>query len=71
MAGLKRCPFCGGDPKTNVRGFDVIIFSVVCTECGIKKTIPLKTADECNFLAVEIAMDKVCKLWNTRIEEDK
>ena len=73
MADLKRCPFCGESPKTNFRvtslgcNSDAVQFSVVCDKCGAHKTVELKVNRDCCFLDVEIAMNKVYKLWNTRM----
>ena len=70
---LKRCPFCGGNSKTEVRvtqmggNTDNVDFSVVCTECGIYKTVRLKIAKTCLFYDVDKAMEQVVKAWNERV----
>ena len=69
MADLKRCPFCGELPTTEVLvtqkgGLDgIIFFSIVCGKCGISKGARLKTG---TFFEVEKAMEEAVKAWNTR-----
>lgn len=71
MNELKRCPFCGSIPGTEVRvtqmggGTDHVDFSIVC-ECGIYKTVRLKIARTAVFLDVEKAMQDVQNAWNQR-----
>ena len=77
MDELKRCPFCGTSPRTEVRvakmggGEDQIDFSIYCTNCGIDKTVRLKIAAYANFIDVNKAQAEVIKAWNQRIEEEK
>lgn len=77
MNELKRCPFCGTSPRTEVRvakmggGEDQIDFSIYCTNCGIDKTVRLKIAAYANFTDVNKAQAEVIKAWNQRIEEEK
>jgi len=77
MDELKRCPFCGASPRTEVRvakmggGEDQIDFSIYCTNCGIDKTVRLKIAAYANFTDVNKAQAEVIKAWNQRIEEEK
>ena len=77
MDELKRCPFCGTSPRTEVRvakmggGEDQIDFSIYCTNCGIDKTVRLKIATYANFIDVNKAQAEVIKAWNQRIEEEK
>ena len=72
MSELKRCPFCGALPTTEVRvtqmggGTDHVDFSVVCIECGTFKTVRLKIVKSAIFLDVEKAMDDAIKAWNQR-----
>lgn len=74
MSELKRCPFCGLSPRTEVRvtqmggDTDNIDFSIVCEECGTFKTIRLKIAKRACFLDVEISMEKAINAWNQRAE---
>ena len=76
MAELKRCPFCDGNPKTEVKitrmasDGNALDFSVVCSECGVNKTVRLKFANTAYFLDVEKAMDEVVLAWNRRAGED-
>ena len=77
MDELKRCPFCGTSPRTEVRvakmggGEDQIDFSIHCTNCGISKTVRLKIATYANFIDVNKAQAEVIEAWNQRIEEEK
>lgn len=72
MTELEKCPFCGQDPRTEVRvtqmggDFDIITFSVVCGECGTYKTIRLKITKYATFSEVEKAMEQVVEVWNRR-----
>lgn len=73
MNELKRCPFCGGLPTTEVRvtqmgGTDHADFSVVCVDCGTFKTVRLKIAKKAVFMDVEKAMSQVIEVWNKRAE---
>ena len=75
MDELKRCPFCGNSPRTEVEvtqmggGEDHIDFSIHCTECKIRKTMRLKIMGYCNFIDVEKAMCDVVRAWNRRDSE--
>lgn len=75
MEELKRCPFCGGLPATEVRvtqmggGEDHIDFSVICTVCGTDKTARLKIKGKACFTDVEQSMDTAIKAWNRRATE--
>ena len=72
MAELKRCPFCGALPVTEVRvtqmggGTDHVDFSVTCSECGTAKTVRLKIAKAACFMDVDKAMEEVIEAWNRR-----
>lgn len=74
MSELKHCPFCGGNPKTEVRvtqkggDIDNVDFSVLCIECGICKTVRLKIARTCLFYDVEKALSQAIESWNKRAE---
>lgn len=76
MNDLKRCPFCGNLPETEVRvtqmggGEDYIDFSIVCKKCGTYKTVRLKVCKTAYFMDVDKAMADVVKAWNTRSGED-
>lgn len=77
MDELKRCPFCGEFPRTEVRVTkmggteDQIDFSIHCTNCGTDKTARLKIVEYADFIDVNIAQAKVIEAWNQRIEEEK
>ena len=74
MNDLKRCPFCGELPTTEVMITqktssldDIILFSVACGKCGTEKGVRLKIkARAATFLEVEQAMEEATKAWNTR-----
>ena len=76
MNELKRCPFCGVVPRTELRVTkmggteDHIEFAVHCVECGIQKTVTLRFTAYANFMDVEKAMTEVIKAWNQRKEEN-
>ncbi len=74
MSELKRCPFCGGLPTTEVRAIqrygeaDIINFSVVCENCGTSKTVKLKRATKIEFMDVEKSMSQTIEAWNRRAD---
>ena len=78
MAELKRCPFCGQLPETEVLVTqkcssldDVILFSIACGKCGTTKGVKLKIkAKSATFLEVERAMEEAAKVWNTRWDDE-
>lgn len=76
MDELKRCPFCGTSPRTEVRvtkmggAEDQIDFSIHCINCGISKTVRLKIVAYANFIDVDKAESDVINAWNQRAEED-
>ena len=73
MTELKRCPFCGEIPRTEVRvtqmcrGEDHVDFTIHCTNCGTEKTVRLKIATYANFLDVEKVEEQVIQAWNQRV----
>ena len=72
MAELKRCPFCGQLPTTEVipSSFENnLLFTVVCTKCKTAKSVRSKI-DMCTFLDIEKAMEEATKAWNTRWEDE-
>ena len=75
MSDLKRCPFCGLSPRTEVRvtqmggDTDTIDFGVVCGECGTSKTFRMKIVKRAYFQEVERAMELAISAWNQRAEE--
>jgi len=74
MSELKRCPFCGGLPTTEVvvkqmrSDTDYVDFSVMCVDCGTFKTVRLKIAKKAVFMDVEKAMSQAIEAWNKRAE---
>ena len=76
MSKLKRCPFCGGAPKTEVEmmmyggGESQADFSIRCNECGIAKTVRLKIKGSCEFNDIFNTMEKVEEIWNRRANND-
>ena len=74
MSELKRCPFCGSLPTTEVRvtqmggDTDNVDFSVVCSTCGTFKTVRLKIKKKAVFIDVENAMLQAIEAWNKRAE---
>lgn len=73
MTELKRCPFCGEIPRTEVRvtqmgcGEDHVDFTIHCTNCGTEKTVRLKIATYADFLDVEKVEEQVIQAWNQRV----
>ena len=73
MSDLKRCPFCGGNPRTEVEVAqkgdeeDYIDFSIRCVECGVAKTTRLTIRGFVNFMDVYKAEEQVTWAWNKRI----
>ena len=78
MNDLKRCPFCGELPTTEVMVmqqssciYDIILFSVACGKCGTSKGAELRIkAKAGTFLEVEKAMKEATKAWNTRWDNE-
>lgn len=74
MSELKRCPFCGASPRTEIMvsqmggGEDKVDFSIRCPDCGTAKTVRLTIHGYVNFVDADIAMDDVTKAWNQRAE---
>lgn len=72
MNELKKCPFCGEIPRTEVEvtkmggGEDHVDFSVHCTNCGTFKIVRLKINGFVNFFDVEKAQEQVIQAWNQR-----
>lgn len=72
MTELKRCPFCGEIPRTEVRvtqmgcGEDHVDFTIHCTNCGTEKTVRLKIKGFVSFFDVEKAMEQATQIWNQR-----
>ena len=72
MSELKRCPFCGEIPRTEVRvtrmgsGEDHVDFTIHCANCGTDKTVRLKIVAYASFLDVEKTQEQVIQAWNQR-----
>lgn len=75
MSELKSCPFCDGNPKTEVKiarmvsDKNALDFTIACSECGVYKTVRLNFANTACFLDVEKAMDEVVLAWNRRTND--
>ena len=73
MSELKRCPFCGEIPITEVRvtrmgsGEDHVDFTIHCTNCGTDKTVRLKIVAYASFFDVEKVQEQVIQAWNQRV----
>lgn len=69
---LKRCPFCGMLPKTEVAvtkfGWDEshVDFTVRCDACGTGKTARLKIVKYVEFSDVDKAKTLAINAWNQR-----
>ncbi len=74
---LKRCPFCGEVPTTEVRvtqrggDEDHIDFIIICPVCKTYKSCRLKLKKAGVFLDVEKAMSQAISAWNTRVESKR
>ena len=72
---LKRCPFCGELPRTEVEvtkmggGEDHVDFAIHCTNCGTPKTVRLRIMASLIFFDVEKAQEQVIQAWNRRVTE--
>ena len=77
MNELKRCPFCGGLPITEVKvtqmggNTDYVDFSIVCVDCGTFKTVRLKITKKAVFMDVEKAMSQTVEAWNKRVKMEE
>lgn len=76
MDELKRCPFCGELPRTEVRVTkmmggteDQIDFLICCPKCGVSKRTRLRIVIYADFIDVNKAQAKVIEAWNQRIGE--
>ncbi len=74
MDELKRCPFCGELPRTEVRvtkmmgGLeDQVDFSIHCPKCGVSKRTSLRIVGYADFIDVNKAESDVIAAWNQRI----
>lgn len=74
MTELKRCPFCGALPRTEMSVTkmggteDHVDFSICCTNCGVSKKVRLRIVAYANFVDVDKAMSEVVTAWNQRVE---
>ena len=75
ISELKRCPFCGEIPRTEVSvtkmggSEDHVDFTIHCANCGTEKTVRLKIVAYACFLDVEKAQEQVIQAWNRRVTE--
>lgn len=76
MDELKKCPFCGELPRTEVRVTkmgtteDQIDFSIYCSKCGVSKRTRLRIVGYADFIDVNKAKSDVIAAWNQRAEVD-
>ena len=69
---LKPCPFCGGQPRTNVNyrhcgGGDLVLeFAVTCSHCGVRRSVK-EDVEDAPFGSYINMMDKAIELWNGRV----
>ena len=73
MDELKRCPFCGMIPRTEVTATRFswdeyhIDFSVRCAACSIGKTVRLKITKSVEFSDVDKAKILAINAWNQSV----
>lgn len=62
---LRRCPFCGGEPKLKIKERDreVNVYHVQCYSCGTRSRKVVST----DFLVDSEALDEAKALWNSRV----
>ena len=68
---LKPCPFCGESPNerfttTYSRSNNYIQYEIYCYPCNIDRHDSVESG--CNSEKLLGLMDKVQKMWNTRVE---
>ena len=74
MRELKRCPFCGGDAKTEVCyikcGGDELLMraTVFCSSCGCAKTVRFDGMNK-PFSDYEEQFRAAMDMWNRRADE--
>lgn len=73
MDELKRCPFCGEIPRTEMAVTqmggpeDRVSFTIRCPSCGVYKTVILRINAYAHFLDVDKAESEVIIAWNKRV----
>lgn len=65
---LKPCPFCGREPRTNIRygGSGCLVFSVKCDYCHTSRDY-VKEIINMNFDKCVNIMNKTTEMWNERV----
>ena len=78
MIELKRCPFCGGEPKPVVRYsnegvYGALIAAVICDGCGAERCVRLafNSVNEIKFDDIQSGMNAACERWNRRAKDDR
>lgn len=65
---LKPCPYCGGDPTTEIKGALYAEFTIRCSKC--RASVYVKCANEPpTFSEATDAMIKAMNKWNTRASQ--
>lgn len=75
MSELKKCPFCGGDPETDVRvnkwknnkGEAEMIVKIYCKNCYTDKKVYFNYEGSAPISVFTDAFAEVEKQWNMRI----
>lgn len=73
MTELKRCPFCGVEPKTRV-SYKAINYTlrleaeVYCPECGCSKIVKFELEDT-SFVEFEYQFSAAIDAWNRRAKK--
>lgn len=67
---LKKCPFCGRDPKTMVESKvnTIITVSIRCPKCFAELHDTVQ--DLCDIETMQRAINNVIAAWNRRIENE-
>ena len=67
---LKRCPFCGGEPKTMVesKANTAIVVSIYCKKCHA--SLHDSVIDLCDLDTMQRAINNVIGAWNRRTNNE-
>ena len=71
---LKRCPFCGKQPYTEIRmlsrsSVEALTFFAVRCECGVERSIRADIQGK-HFSEIEQYMDAAIGIWNRRSDDN-